>query len=313
MPSSCDMANLVAKDDRDFALGYFLKTLWLFTESDFFTFVIPDTCFGVFGALAGPLLTTASSPSLLGVLARTPLSLLYNWGNLLVFDLANQGSEDAALEDNINKPWRPIPTGRMSVSGTRRLLFRSLPIVLGVNYLLGGSNETALLFMLTWMYNGLGGADESFIVRNIIIAFTFGLYNAGSLHIAAGEGNEIRDTGYDWVFLISCVIFSTMHVQDLKDQPGDKARGRRTAPLVLGDNAARWTIAVSVAVWSMICPLFLGLSIAGCLVPCVMGTIIVSRLFFLREQHHDRRTWQLWTAWTASLYLYHLWHSRPRL
>lgn len=49
-----------------------------------------------------------------------------------------------------------------------------------------------------------------------------------------------------------------MHSQDMKDQDGDRSRGRRTAPIVLGDVVARSTIAISF--WSVVdyLPMVLG-------------------------------------------------------
>jgi len=126
----------------------------------------------------------------------------------------------------------------------------SLPIVLAVNWSFGAWEKTSLLFILTWIYNDLN-----------IIGFAFGLYNGGALRIACGKEYAITASGYWWVALISGVIFTTMHVQDMEDQIGDQARGRRSASLVLGDVLARWTIATPVAVWSVICPLFWALDI----------------------------------------------------
>lgn len=280
-----------------------MSTLWLFTESDFATFVIPDTVFGVFGALAGPVLTKNEAPDLLIILARVPRVLLYNWANLLVFDLANQRLPEAVEEDMWNKPWRPLPSGRITMPQTRRLLLTSLPVVLAINWALGAWEETALLFALTWMYNDLKGGEEDFVVRNLIIGFAFGLYNGGALKIACGVKQSITAPGYSWIVLISCVIFTTMHIQDMKDQVGDKARGRRSAPLVLGDAVARWTIAVPIVVWSVVCPLFLKVGLPGYLITCVLGFLIVARIFIWRSIDADRTTWKLWTAWTALLYM----------
>ena len=288
---------------KPFSLTRFLVTLWLFTESDFATFVVPDTAFGIFGAMAGPLLTTNSSPHVESILSRLPQVLLFNWANLLIFDLANQRHPSAVVEDALNKPWRPLPTGRITVSETRRLLLFSLPVVLAVNWSLGAWEETIFLFALTWMYNDLEGGDQDFVTRNLIIGCAFGLYNRGALRIACGRGHEITRVGYQWVVLISCVIFTTMQVQDMKDQEGDRARGRRSVPLTLGDWAARWTIAVPVLTWSIVCPLFLGLGFPGYLATGGFGVVIAWRIWLLQNVQADRNTWKLWTAWTALLYL----------
>ena len=298
---------------KPFSLGHFLVTLWLFTESDFGTFVVPDTAFGIFGALAGPLLTTNSSPDPKIILSRLPQVILFNWTNLLIFDLANQRHPSAVIEDALNKPRRPLPTGRITVSQTRRLLLFSLPVVLAVNWILGAWDETLLLFALTWMYNDLGGGDQDFITRNLIIACAFGLYNRGALRIACGSGHEITRLGYQWIALISCVIFTTMQVQDMDDQEGDRTRGRRSVPLTFGDWVARWTIAVPVLIWSIVCPLFLGLGFLGYLATAGIGTVIAWRTWLLKNVQADRKTWHLWVAWTGILYLLPLWKDQSSI
>ncbi|KAI1182699.1 UbiA prenyltransferase family-domain-containing protein [Nemania serpens] len=282
-------------------LKEFIWDLWLFTESDFLTFVGPDTAFGIFGALAGPLLLN-NSDGPYRVLARTPLVILYNWANVLIFDLANQRTPQSAEEDRINKPHRPLPSGRMTDVQARRLLLVSLPTVLVVNYLLGPWKETAILFTLTWMYNDLGGGDEDFIVRNLIIGFAFGLYNAGSLKIAGGKNCSINEQGVLWTGILSSVIFTTMHSQDLKDQAGDRSRSRRTAPIVLGDFAARGTIAVPIAFWSVTCPWFWYMGFEGYMLTVPLGTYIIWLLYSDRSFKGDRKSWKLWTLWTALLY-----------
>lgn len=98
-----------------------LKTFWLLTESDLITFIVPDTAFGVFGALAGPVLTTGKATSFYAVLARTPSVLALDWLDMIVFDLANQRLPISVAEDRLNKPWRPGPAGRVTPAHMRRL------------------------------------------------------------------------------------------------------------------------------------------------------------------------------------------------
>jgi 4-hydroxybenzoate polyprenyltransferase len=281
---------------------YFAKTLWLFTESDFATFVGPDTLFGIAAALSGSALTEKDSPGLLRIFSRLPLVILWNWLNLLIFDLANQRSPESATEDAINKPWRPIPSGRITCAQTTTLHLIALPVVLGLNYLIGPWEETALLFTLTWMYNDLGGGNQNWIVRNGIIAVAFSQYNKGAMRVAADMGFDIPVSAWWWLLMTSGVIGTTMHIQDMKDQEGDRARGRGTAPLVLGDGAARWTIAVPVAVWSLVCPLFWDLKFVGYILPVGVGALVSFRILAMRGFSADKRTWWLWTAWTAVIW-----------
>ena len=90
------------------------------------------------------------------------------------------------------------------------------------------------------MYNDLGCAEEHFASRNLVIAAAYTLYGNGALRIACGyKGATVIWRAYAWEAIIAGVIFTTMQVQDLKDQEGDRTRDRRTAPLVLGDSWSR--------------------------------------------------------------------------
>ncbi|KAB8076128.1 UbiA prenyltransferase family [Aspergillus leporis] len=229
--------------------------------------------------------------------------MLWNWLNLLVFDLANQRHPESVVEDAINKPWRPLPSGRINITQTRRLLLYSLPVVLSINYYLGAWEETALLFTLTWIYNDLGGGDDGWILRNSVIAAAFSQYNKGALRVATRGGFNVSGTTWAWLAITSGVIGTTMHVQDMKDQAGDRAKNRRTAPLVLGDGPARWTIAIPTAIWSIVCPAFWKLGLPGYVLPVSIGAIIVLRILLLRGFTADKRTWWIWTAWTGIIWM----------
>ena len=196
------------------------------------TFVIPNTAFGIFGALASHVLTTNKPTNFSVILIRIPCVLAWNWLNLFVFDLANQRSSDSVTEDSLNKPWRPIPARHVTPAQMRRLLLAALPVVQAINFFLGGWQETSLLFGLTWMYNDLRGGDDSFLLRNMIISLAYGLYSGGSLRVACSAGHTLHETGFRWVFIITAIIFSTMHIQDLKDVAGDQARSRQSAPVL---------------------------------------------------------------------------------
>ena len=184
----------------------------------------------------------------------------------------------------------------------RRVLLAALPAILATNYALGAWQETALLFGLTWMYNDLGGGDENFILRNLIIGLAFGLYNGGSLRIASGANHPVSAIGLRWVAMVSMVIFSTMHIQDLKDVAGDQARNRRSAPLVLGDSVVRLTIAVPVLVWSVLCPLYLGVDLLGFALPITLGSWVAFRTLWMRGKEADCRSWCIWAGWLVCLY-----------
>jgi 4-hydroxybenzoate polyprenyltransferase len=104
-----------------------------------------------------------------------------------------------------------------------------------------------VMMVLTWMYDDLGGADENLHVRNFINALGFMCFSSGAGVVSAGYGTfELNNRAYQWIAIIGAIVFSTLSLQDMPDIPGDAARGRRTLPLVYGENAARWLIAVPI-------------------------------------------------------------------
>ncbi|PYH88427.1 hypothetical protein BO71DRAFT_454076 [Aspergillus ellipticus CBS 707.79] len=258
---------------------------WHFTESNLPTFVLPNTAFGLLSALASPSLTTSPHPS------PPPLPLP-------LFSLLPQ----SILEDHHNKPWRPLPTNRITPTQTRRLLLVAIPLFLAQNYWLGVWHETALIFVLTWVYNDLGGGDE--ICRDGVIALAYGLFNCASLRIMASGGGGVEDvylteTGYLWIGIISGVILTTMQVQDLKDQVGDRTRGRQTIPIVLGERCSRVMVAGFVGLWTVVCVWYWGVR-GWCVVGLGgMGGWVVLQVLFGRD---DAVAWRLWCGWLVGLY-----------
>lgn len=115
------------------------------------TMVLPATVFAVSSTLLGPLLTTNASPDGYVILWRLPLVVLSAWMELLVFDISNQRQAGSAIEDAVNKPWRPIPSGRISEAEARHLLMAAIPATVIKSVLLGSTLETLVFFILTWI------------------------------------------------------------------------------------------------------------------------------------------------------------------
>ena len=79
--------------------------IWGFTESDSSTFVVPDTAFGILGALAATSLSQGVEPSWTKVLRCLPLVLAYNWINVLL---------DWGLPLLLGAPGAVVPRTRLS-------------------------------------------------------------------------------------------------------------------------------------------------------------------------------------------------------
>ena len=286
------------------SITFHAYTIWLFTYSDIKSVIIPQTLLGLSTALSGSLLTTNNTPHLLGVLAKTPQIALWNWLNLFLFDVDNQMQSDSVLEDSLNKPWRAIPSQRLTAIQARHLLLCLIPTVFAASVYLGGVRESVTLTVGTLMYNDLHGADENFVIRNLLNAFGYICYSSGSMIVAAGYGqHELNDSATWWLAIIGAIIFTTLQMQDMPDVEGDAARDRKTIPLIYGDWAARISIAVPVTAWSFICPTFWRLGIFGYIVPVAAGAVFILRLLILRSTAADAVTWKLWCVWIATIYL----------
>ena len=287
---------------------FLLRTLWLFTQSDLKSMVYPNVIFGFSSAMAGSVMTTNERPNVFEVLANLPYVTIWLWLNLLLFNVANQRLPSSIIEDEINKPWRPLPSGRLNTTQAKSLLFVLIPTVLVCSLFLGATTQVLLLMVLTWMYNDLGGGDENFFVRNLLNAFGMCTYGSGAIVIASGSGHGLTPTGFQWLALIWMTIMTTLQVQDLKDQEGDSMRGRKTLPLVLGDDFTRWTIAMAVLGWSAGAPAFWKAGSWTFVPSLLIGSLLVFRMMTSRSVKADRGTWKLWCLWMITVYLMPLWY-----
>ncbi|RYP65456.1 hypothetical protein DL769_006311 [Monosporascus sp. CRB-8-3] len=287
-----------------------LSALWGFTESDFATFALPNTAFGILGALANRSFATADPgegvssppPSINDIAWRLPLVLAFNWCNLLVFDMANQRSAASVAEDALNKPWRPISSNKITPEQTRRTMLVIIPLSLWYHRYLGLWEYGLGMKTGIWVYNDLGGGDEAFF-RELLIALGYAVFNHGSLRIALGHTQRISAKANLWTAIISGVVLTTMQIQDLKDQAGDRLRGRKTIVLFLGERLSRGSVAFFVCFWSCVCAWFWGPPPWACALMAALGGLVVWRVLARRGVEEDRRTWRTWCFWHSCLYL----------
>lgn len=282
--------------------NFHLRSIWLFTFSDLKTIVGPKTVFGVMNALSAPTfgIGTALEPTWL--LRRAVLVALWIWINLLPFAIDNQRQPEAIAEDSLNKPWRPMPSKRLTQRQARQIMFTLYPLAGVTSLYTGGFRQSITLMVLGCWYNDYGGADTSCIIRNFINACGFVCYSSGAMEVALGYTLPWHAPLVRWFFIIGAVVFSTVQTQDLYDQAGDKLRGRKTVPLVAGDETARWITVIPIIVWSIFCPSYWnphwGFGVAFTL----LGYLIVLRCLTKRSVSDDKKTFRLWNLWMAFMY-----------
>lgn len=277
---------------------YHLNTIWLFPVNDIKTVVGPSTLFAVlhrFGRSSFNLKIQQDhsiSETILLVLAV----LGWTWINLLAFTIDNQRQPNAVEEDKLNKPWRPLPSNRLSNDMATTLLFVAYPLAIVVGDLLGAPARTiGLLFFGVW-YNDFKGAETNWLIRNFLNACGIMLFNSGALQILLQQPVLDNPILHAWLAIIGCIILTTIHIQDMYDQVGDAQCNRKTIPLVIGDKAARWTIAIPVLCWSLFCPMFWSLSIVGYIVPLALGGLVARRTLTKTGVKQDKTTSKLWIS-----------------
>jgi 4-hydroxybenzoate polyprenyltransferase len=280
-----------------------MKTVYLITKSDLKTTVLPATTFALASLLSGPLLTTGPVPNMLRILSHIPKAILWTWMNLWIFNLANQRLPNSVLEDSINKPWRAIPSKRLSERQAGQLLLMSIPIVHLSTFYIGGRDESMALMVLTWVYNDLGAANEYILVRHVNNALGFVFFSAGATQVACGFEHGLNGFSYKWLGVVAAVITFTIQFQDMEDQEGDLLRKRRTMPIVLGDWTTRWINALLIIIFSFLAPAFWKLTVFGFVVPILLGSLIAARSVLLRNLSADKGTFKLWCLWLITLYL----------
>lgn len=206
------------------------------------------------------------------------------------------------VEDRVNKPWRPLPSGLVTQGAVRRAILALLRFTALLSYSLGATLETALQYGATWAYNDLAGADENFLVRNAIVATGLIISHEGALRVACGPWGEPNQEAMKWSFILGCIFFSTIHTSDFRDIQGDRARLRQTAPIALRESLARWSVAVAVCFWTVFCSVMWRMQLMFYFHTIILGLTVAFRQVFYRGQKEDQMTFLAWVGWIISLY-----------
>ncbi|KAI9794889.1 MAG: hypothetical protein M1816_003018 [Peltula sp. TS41687] len=284
------------------SITYHAYSIWLFTFSDIKTIIAPSLAFGLLTACSASTFGVHPAPTWLEVIQRTPLIVLCTWINLLPFSIDNQRQPLAIAEDTLNKPWRTLPSKRMTPTQAKRLMFALYPVAFLTSLRIGGIRQSLALIALGYWYNDARGADSSCILRNFINACGISCFTSAALEVALGHQVPLNASFIDWLLIIGAVIFSTVQTQDMYDQAGDSLRGRKTVPLVAGDNVGRWSIAITMAFWSVFCPWYWQSAALGWIATTGVGFLIVFRTLTCRTVRGDKITFKFWNLWMVLLY-----------
>lgn len=289
------------------AINFHCHSVWLFTSSDLKTVVGPSFVFGATNALARVKKGLEYPKETLGteMLHRLPLVLLWIWVNLLPFTINNQKTPDAIKEDEMNKPWRTLPSrpGRMTPRQAEGLMLVLYPLAVGLSWLTGGVRQSVGLIVLSTWYNNFGGGDTNFFVRNLMNACVYVCFTSSAIEVTLGFPVPLETRIVRWFGVVAAIILTTVHLQDMYDQIGDSLRGRKTVPLIIGDVPARWTIAIVMVFWGGFCPCYWNGRPAVAASSHLLASTVAARSLLFKTVEGDRLTFKIWNAWMMLVFV----------
>lgn len=179
-----------------------------------------------------------SSPRLAGIAAGAMAWLCATWSIYLLNGICDQ------TEDRRNGLSRPLSTGGLPLPAAR-LLVRLLALAaLGTGALVSWRFTVlvALMLWLGWIYSAGPRPQKAHAAGFAVVVTAGGLatYLAG-WYSAQGSGVPGREF---WTMAIVMSLWMGLagNTKDLAHVRGDRAAGRRTLPLLVGDAAARGAI-----------------------------------------------------------------------
>ncbi|KAI1398604.1 hypothetical protein F4819DRAFT_467937 [Hypoxylon fuscum] len=285
------------------AIMYHIYTMYLFSCNNFKDIVCTGFLFGALNAPVAPRLSMGPAVSFGRLLKVSPLMLLWSWSNLFLFNLHNQRHPAAIAEDATNKPWRPLPAGRLTAQQATRVMYLMYPLTIAVALMVGGLVPCLLEAFCCLWYNEWGGSSDP-IIKNLLNGLGFMCFFAGPLEVATGHSAFIgQDKATAWLAILAATITTTSHLQDFRDVNGDKATGRKTVPLAIGDLPARGLCTIGILVWNSVACWFWEAKWKESMMLWAAGIAIIVSLLWDRSTRGDIFTWKLFPLWILGLTL----------
>ncbi|KZT50864.1 hypothetical protein CALCODRAFT_477911 [Calocera cornea HHB12733] len=264
-----------------------IYTLYLFTKADYHTLFFPIM---MFACVAGPV--------------HSPYSLLASaawvWLHQLQCNINNQ--RGSITEDAGNKPWRPLPAGRITPQQAKWLhavvtLLCLLACVPGVCAMVAASG---LLTVTTLLYDQLR-MSAHWAKRVVLVVMMYGIFEYGGARVIAGYAN-LDDIALSAIGGSLLVIGSTAHVGDFPDVKGDAEDGRLTIPIAFPYSSRIFT-PLLILFWSCAMAKRWELGWLCTSVLITMGGRLAWRCWWLRERAQDKKTYVLHSIWLLTIHL----------
>ncbi|KAF8999254.1 UbiA prenyltransferase family-domain-containing protein [Cyathus striatus] len=294
------LAALALITKRSFSkILYHITTIFLFSKSDVKTTIIPV---GIF--------TLGMSPHFIFFYLQSVVSVLWIWIIVLQFNLYNQLY--GLNEDKKNKPWRPLPSGRVTVRTVSILRCIATIMACFISWIYGIQVMAAssIFTILIFLYHTLHG-DRHWMMKNILNAAGYGCLAWGSSLVASNDRS-----GLDWertyaLSLLVGVIATTIQAQDFQDTEGDRLMGRRTAPMIW-PMTCRYTLLLILIIWATLLGHIWILSAIFRTTYIIVTFLVGGRFCFKTDPTDDEWSYfyyNMWLAFTLALPGYHRYYQ----
>ncbi|KAI9444016.1 UbiA prenyltransferase family [Lactarius indigo] len=278
------------------AVKYHIHTAILFTWTDYKTIFLPIT---VFACATAPL-QSFSSFLQCGV---------WIWFHQLMCNVSNQAR--SYQEDKANRPWRPLPSGRISEpkAVVLRWTMVLLCILLSFIYDQDLVPTTLSLVAVTYTYDELGGASN-IVGKALCTAGGYASFEVGATTIISAN-HALDIVSVTAVIISGILIFTVIQAQDFPDVEGDKLARRMTFP-IYAPELSRFLTLFAIVAWSIFLSWFWGIGRISTALFISFGIHVGLRYYFYRDLADDRKSYLIFNVWLMAAHVLPL-HARTSL
>lgn len=224
------------------------------------------------------------------------------WLHLLQFNISNQTLRPE--EDLLNKPDRPLPAKRITLTQALWLRWVLVPICIGYSALYSRPVAAASIgiALLSILYNEVGAHTGHWFPRNCLIALDLGCFELGASLVAGSNREALDQTGVLSVLLSVAILSTTYQTADFKDCEGDRLIGRKTLPLTR-PHIARPSVFVALATWSVAVSCVWELGPAITVSFCCLGFFAGKRFITFEGRREDQISFYWYNLWLTVVHI----------
>ena len=231
-------------------------------------------------------------------------------------NVSNQASTPA--EDALNKPWRPLPAGRVSERKARLLRWLVVLACLTLSASIGLDLlcVTLGLLLTTFLYDEMGLAGH-YIGKNLCNIGGYTTIEIGATKLMGtfairiscphvdltsrlGATRDLDRVSVFAVCLSGALIFTTIQAQDFADTEGDSALGRVTFPIYAPEFSRTFTLFALIA-WSCGLSAFWDIGPAYRAAFIGLGALVGWRYYSKRTVEADCRSYVLYNVSSSTI------------